>query len=301
MADLFKIVTDRIITELEKGCVPWQKPWVSTGSCISHNDGRKYSLLNCILLGQPGEYATFNSIVNTGGRVKKGSKARMVVFFKPLKKAKKDAQGNVVLKPDGTPIEETRFLLRYYNVFRIGSDTEGIDLKYTSDEKLPCAAKADEKAQGILDAYIRGAGVTLVHEKGDRNYYSPSLDQITLTLMEQFVSTAEYYGTAFHEVAHSTGHVSRLARLDNTAHFGSEVYSKEELVAEISAAALVNYCGLENEKSFRSSASYCASWLQVLRNDKRFLISAATKAQKAVELVLSYSGETITTDEPDEE
>ncbi len=301
MADLLKIVTDRIITELEKGCVPWQKPWVSSGSCISHNDGRKYSLLNCILLGQPGEYATFNSIVNAGGRVKKGSKARMVVFFKPLKKAKKDAQGNVVLKPDGTPEDETIFLLRYYNVFRIGSDTEGIDLKYTSDEKLPCAAKADKKAQGILDAYIRGSGVTLVHEKGDRAFYTPSLDRITLPLMDQFISTAEFYGTALHEAAHSTGHASRLNRLDSTAFMGSETYSREELVAEWTSAALVNYCGLETEKSFRNSASYIASWLQVLRNDKRFLISAATKAEKATALILSYSGETITADEPDEE
>ncbi len=294
--DIFKTVTNRIIDELEKGTVPWQKPWVSSGSCVSHNDGRHYSLLNCMLLGQPGEYATFNQIINVGGKVKKGSKARFVVFWKPMKKDRKAADGTVILKPDGSPEQETYFILKYYNVFRIGSDTEGVNLKYTDPVKLPCVAKADEKAQRILDNYIKGSGVTLVHEEGDRNCYTPALDRITLATMDQFISTAEYYGTAFHEATHST--MGRLSRPCGTAFMGSEVYSKEELVAELGAAALVNYCGLETEKSFRNSASYIASWLKVLKDDRKFIVSAAGKAEKAVELILSYSpDETITTDE----
>ena len=89
-------------------------------------------------------------------------------------------------------------------------------------------------------------------------------------------------------MVHSTGHASRLDRLDRVAAFGSEDYSKEELIAEISAAALVNQAGLETASSFRNSAAYIQNWLSVLRNDKRFIISAADKAEKAVNLIRNH-------------
>ena len=97
-----------------------------------------------------------------------------------------------------------------------------------------------------------------------------------------------YYSTAFHELAHSTGHRSRLDRLEKTAFFGSDAYSKEELIAEISSAAIVNHTGLETPDSFRNSAAYIQNWLQVLRNDKRFIIFAANKAEKAVQMILNH-------------
>ncbi len=212
--DIFKTVTDRIIDELEKGCVPWQKPWVSSGSCISHNDGRHDSLLNCMLLGQAGEYATFNQIVNVGGKIKKGSKAKMVVFWKPMTKAKKDSQGNVVLKPDGTPEQETYFILKYYNVFRIGSDTEGVSLKYTDPVKLPNTVKPNEKAERILNAYLHGAGV-VVHHDGSQAFYDPVHDSITIPPVEAFYSSdgvdgpGLYHSVLAHEATHSTGHRCR--------------------------------------------------------------------------------------------
>lgn len=104
--------------------------------------------------------------------------------------------------------------------------------------------------------------------------------------MRQFALTAEYYSTLFHELTHSTGHASRLNLLDKVAFFGTEAYSKEELVAEIGAAALVNRVGLETAHSLRNSAAYVQNWLQVLKGDKRFIVSAAGKAEKAVNLIL---------------
>ena len=106
--------------------------------------------------------------------------------------------------------------------------------------------------------------------------------------MEQFKETAEYYSTAFHELSHSTGYQSRLNRLDRTAFFGTEAYSKEELIAEIGAAALVSYSGLETPSSFRNNAAYIQNWLGVLKGDKRFIVSAAGKAEKAVKLILNH-------------
>ena len=107
------------------------------------------------------------------------------------------------------------------------------------------------------------------------------------SIRKQFVSTAEYYSTAFHEVVHSTGHQSRLNRLNSAAFFGTEEYSKEELVAEIGASALVNHVGLETSTSFRNNAAYIQNWLSVLKDDKRFIVSAAGKAEKAVNLILN--------------
>ena len=104
--------------------------------------------------------------------------------------------------------------------------------------------------------------------------------------MQQFTAAAEYYSTVFHELTHSTGHKSRLDRLEKTAFFGSDAYSKEELIAEIGAATLVNHVRLETPTSFKNNAAYIQNWLQVLKNDKRFIVSAAGKAEKAVNLIL---------------
>jgi antirestriction protein ArdC len=103
---------------------------------------------------------------------------------------------------------------------------------------------------------------------------------------ETFISREHYYSTLFHEMTHSTGHPSRLNRptLSDAARFGDANYSKEELVAEMGAAYLCGFAGIEN-KTIDESASYLASWLRVLRSDHRLLISAASQAQKAVDYV----------------
>ena len=173
--------------------------------------------------------------------------------------------------------------LRYYNVFHI-DQCEGIAAKHTQIIENP--AVADATADSIISSYLQQSGVRLHNAACDRAFYRPADDSVTLPVRSQFLSTAEYYSTAFHELTHSTGHKSRLDRLEKTAFFGSEAYSKEELIAEIGAAALVNHAGLETSGSFRNSAAYIQNWLQVLKNDKRFIVSAASKAEKAVNLIL---------------
>ena len=127
----------------------------------------------------------------------------------------------------------------------------------------------------------------LSHEEGDRAFYRPATDEVVLPIRKQFISTAEYYSTVFHELTHSTGHPKRLNRLSKPSFFGTEDYSKEELVAEIGAAALVNHVGLETSSSLRNNAAYLQNWLKVLRDDKRFIVSAAGRAEKAVNLILN--------------
>jgi len=274
--DIYAEITNRIIDQMEQGTIPWQKPWVASGSCVSYATGKPYSLLNQMLLGRPGEYATFKQVQAAGGYVKKGAKASMVVFWKWLEQ-----------EDEETGEKKEIPFLRYYNVFHI-DQCEGLKPRHA--EPFPQTANADQKAETIICDYLKASGVKLEHMEGDRAFYRPSTDSITLPLLAQFKETAEYYSTAFHELIHSTGHAKRLNRIAATAFFGSEAYSKEELVAEIGASALVNASGLETAESFRNNSAYVQNWLQVLKSDKRFIVSASGKAEKAVALILGSAG-----------
>ena len=270
--DIYAEITNRMIEELEKGLIPWNKPWMASGAAVSHTTGKPYSLLNQMLLGRAGEYITFNQAQAEGGHVRKGEKSHMVVFWKFLP----------VKDEETEEVKEVPFL-RFFNVFHI-DQCDGIAAKHI--QPMPNKATANETAEAIITEYVKREGVTIEHREGDAAFYQPASDRIVLPLMAQFTETAEYYGTCLHELVHSTGHAKRLARLDTTANFGSENYSREELVAEIGSAALVHLAGLETAHSFTNSAAYVQNWLQALKNDKRFIVSAASKADKAVNFIL---------------
>ena len=273
--DIYAAITDRIIAQMEQGIIPWQKPWISSGKAISHATGKPYSLLNQMLLGKPGEYLTFKQCVEAGGHVKKGEKSSMVVFWKWIEQEDEET-GKTKELP----------FLRYYNVFHI-DQCEGIQAKYITEAHFPDGASTVETAQEIIYDYLEREGVKLTHSEGDRAFYRPSTDEIVLPIRKQFVSTTEYYSTVYHELAHSTGAPTRLNRLSSAAFFGRDEYSKEELVAEIASCALVNHVGLETSTSFRNNTAYIQNWLSVLKGDKRFIVSAAGKAEKAVNLILN--------------
>ena len=274
--DIYAEVTNRIIDQMEQGIIPWQKPWIASGNAISRATGKPYSLLNQMILGRGGEYLTFAQCQKEGGKVRKGEKSQMVVFWKFIEQ-----------EDEETGEKKQVPFLRYYSVFHI-DQCEGLAAKHMPS--LSLTANADVTAESLIAAYVQRSGVRVKHQEGDRAFYTPSSDTVTLPLLAQFAETAEYYSTAFHELTHSTGHASRLNRLEKVAFFGSEAYSKEELVAEIGAAALVNHTGLETSHSFRNNTAYVQNWLSVLRNDKRFIVSAAGKAEKAVNLILGSAG-----------
>lgn len=285
--DIYQEITDRIIAELETGSIPWKKPWCGVRSgAISYATGKPYSLLNQLML-KPGEYLTFNQCKAQGGKVKKGAKAHMIVFWKVIRRVRTNEFGNPATDADGNPITDAIPMLKYYNVFHI-DDCEGIEPRW-KDHLPSTPAQPEKAAEAALDSYIARSHVGFENVKQDRAYYSPALDRIVLPLMEQFTETAEYYSTAFHEATHSTGHSTRLNRFTGEAAgalFGSEAYSKEELVAELGSACILHDLGLETPQSFRNSAAYIQNWLKALCNDKRMIVSAASRASKAVDLIL---------------
>ena len=277
--DVYKLVTDRIIAALEAGTAPWTQPWVGRGGALKHRDGKPYSLLNQFLLGREGEYLSYKEAQECGGNVRKGAKSKIVVFYKML--GLKDDDGEVI---------KTVPVLRYYTVFHI-DDCENVQPKWTnrSFDTQPIT-----DAQAVFDDYKTRCSIGTLSEDKNRAFYRPSAHAINLPDIDQFKDVSEYYSTAFHEAVHSTGHHTLLNRfaLDAApAAFGSESYSKEELIAEIGACTLLNYLGIETDKSFRNSAAYIDGWLHALRNEKSLIVSAAGKAQKAVELILDLDND----------
>jgi antirestriction protein ArdC len=277
--NVYELVTNRIIEQLENNIIPWEKPWSGTiDGAFNRVSKKPYSILNQMLLKYDNEYASFKQWKDLGGHIRKGEKSEIVVFWKmyPIKE-KQD---------DGTEIIKTIPLLKYINVFHI-SQVDGVEpLK----QKVTHDIEPIEKAEKILNDYWNRENITIEHVKGDKAFYSPMFDKIQLPLFEQFKQSEEYYSTAFHESVHSTMKTSRCNRQEDrkgkVVSFGSEEYSKEELVAEVGSAQLMNIVGIETTKSFRNSTAYIQSWLKVLRNDNKFIVSASSKAEKAVNYIL---------------
>lgn len=289
MVDVFQIVTDRIIGMLEQGDIPWDRPWYGAGKyAIKRATGKPYSLLNQFLLGNPGEYLSFKQCKEQGGTIKKGAKAKIVVFWKILDCPKKDSKGKPVLDSKGEVRIQQVPILKYMNVFHI-DDCEGLEPKHY-EEKLR-DFNPIQKADEVIDDYVKRSGITLEHIKQGRAYYSPDEDKVVPPIREQFKGEAEYYSTAFHELTHSTGHSSRLNRIvAGSFSFGDETYSKEELVAEIGSASILNILGIETDGSIRNNAAYIQNWIRALRNDKKLIVNASSKASKAVELIYPMDG-----------
>ena len=277
---VYEMVTKRIIEQLENGVIPWEKPWTGVRSGAFNRVSKKsYSLLNQMLLKHEGEYATFKQWSELGGHIRKGEKSEIVVSWKILPVEE--------VQEDGSKVTKQIPMLKYISVFHI-SQVDGV-------EPLPKEKLNDiepiEKAENILRDYWTREHIKVEHVKGNKAFYSPSMDSIQLPLFEQFINANEYYSTAFHESVHSTMKESRCNRAEERKNklvaFGSEEYSKEELLAEIGSANLMNMIGIETDKSFRNSSAYIQSWLKVLKNDVKFIVSASSKAEKAVNYILN--------------
>ena len=277
--DIYQMVTDRIIAQLESGIIPWKKPWTGVsplnGGAFNRVTKKSYSILNQMLLGEGGEYATFKQWSALGGKIRKGEKQKIVVFWKVIHKTIQDKDGND--KEVGIPF------LQYYGVFHI-SQVDGVEpLNKDELKDVDPIPEADE----IIDSYVKREGIKFQEIASNEAYYSPLDDRVVVPMKSQFQNASEFYSTAFHELTHSTGHKSRLDRIHvGVAAFGSEEYSKEELVAELGAAGMLNLLGIEIPETFKNSTAYIQSWIKALRNDKKMIVMASSKAEKAIAYIL---------------
>lgn len=294
-ATAFDLVTDAILDELDQGVAPWRKPWTAINSGALRANGEAYRGINQFLLSLTAASAgykspvwcTFKQAKQWGGSVKKGQKSTVVVYWKILRKTDK--------AEDGTETNKTIPLLRYFRVFNL-DQTEGctmpksLDAKVNGDEPT-VAPDPIEEAERVVAEYVENDGPSLSWVAQDRAYYRPSQDAVVMPTREQFDGAGRLYGTLFHELGHSTGHSSRLNRgLDtNLAPFGSEDYSREELVAELTSAFVLGILKIDGD--LPQSASYVQSWAKALRDDRKAIVFAAARAEKAARMILRIQDE----------
>ena len=271
--DVYQVVTDRIIRLLESGTVPWRRPWKGGDQAPQNFVSRKaYRGINLFLLNAAGFaspfWLTFRQVQSFDGRVKKGEKSFPVVFWKIFED---EEDGEIKKIP----------FLRYHSVFNT-AQCEGIHLPASPE----ATRKFDpiEKCEQVVAHMPRRPPI---EHGGGRACYVPREDRVTMPEAKQFETPQAYYSTLFHELTHATGHVSRLNRREITEpiHFGSDPYSREELVAEMGAAFLSGHSGIENTTLYQS-ASYIQNWLERLKDDRKLVVHAAAQAQKACDFIL---------------
>lgn len=278
--DVYAIINDKIIEQLNKGTIPWHKPWHSGGLPQNVITKRNYHGINLLLLAMEGyehnQFITFNQLQDVGGKVKKGEKGHVVVYWKVDKPTSEEQPPNAE--------EKKKAILRYYYVFNI-SQCENIPEKY-----LPTVREIVElpTCEAIVTAMPQ---CPPIQHKEQSAYYNPKDDFVNMPKKRSFKTDVSYYATLFHELIHSTGHESRLNRktLSQMAEFGSETYSQEELVAEMGACYLQSCAGITPE--FQQSAAYIQGWLEKLQNDRLFIFQASSAAQKAVDFILNVQSE----------
>jgi antirestriction protein ArdC len=268
----YERITERIVSLLEQGTVPWHKPWtVKTGLPRNLISKKPYRGINVFLLMamsyESPHWLTFRQAIQLGGNVKKGEKSCPVVFWKRMKNEDEESD-----EPKKAP------LLRLYHVFNT-AQCEG--LKDAPGEIQMLVTKPAEIVAGMPQPPVVKHGMA-------QAFYSPHEDCVGMPERERFDGEAGYFATLFHELVHATGHEKRLKRASIAERngFGSDPYCKEELIAELGSAFLCGYAGIV-DRTIDNSAAYLEGWLKRFQNDRTLIVSAAAQAQKAADFILS--------------
>lgn len=272
MNQVYGIVTERILEQLENGVIPWRKPWRSAGVPKNLVSGKEYRGVNVFLLSMlPFDspyWLTFRQAIGRGGSVRKGERGAPVIFWTEIARDTSDGEREVF------PV------LRYYTVFNV-RQCDGIAVPDESSRSVERIAECERIVAAMPQRPALAADLAAA-------FYRPSTDTVHMPAIEAFDAPAFFYSTLFHELTHATGHVSRLNRatLADAQPFGSESYSKEELIAEMGAAMLCGVTGIEDAALTLNSASYLSHWIAMLRGDARLVVSAASQAQRAADFIL---------------
>jgi len=274
---MYSEITDKIIGSLDKNIIPWNRPFISQGMPKNLMTKKPYRGINSIFLSLIGEeyFLTYKQAELLGGHIKRGAHGIPIIFWKFIDVEDKET-GDI----------ETVPMLKYYTVFA-ASDAEGVEVPVYQNPLN--AFNPIEEAEKIISNMPNMPEIEFDHIKA---CYSKTNDKVYMPSKELFISEEEYYSTLFHELAHSTGSERRLNRksLVDFSLFGSDVYSIEELIAEIAGAFLCAAAGIA-PKTIENQASYIRGWLNALKGDAKMIIQAAGKAQKAADYILNRIAE----------
>ena len=281
--DIYTLVTNRIIEQLQKGTIPWRKPWAEAGQPQNLVSKRLYRGINVWLLATLGYannlFLTYNQLTQIGGKVKRGEKGHMVVYWNVLNKAKEETK-------ESTTETKRVSILRYYFVFNIEQCENLESFLLESPEKfntviIPCEKVVNEMPNAPK-----------IQFKEPGAYYHPVKDYVNMPKLKTFINSEAYYATLFHELVHSTGHKNRLDRkeVQSMTPFGSDIYSTEEIIAELGTCYLTSITGIA-PITFENNAAYIQGWIERLQNNPSVIVYASKQEQKATEYILSVKQE----------
>lgn len=282
--DIYSQISQKIMADLEQGVRPWMKPWnnehlLGKVSRPLRSNFEPYTGINVISLwieavsrGYSAPiWMTFRQAKALGGHVRKGEMGSNVVYAHHFKKSEQD-------KTTGEEIEKKVSFMKNYSVFNV-EQIEGLPSLYYAHSESPRLTQGQRDER--LDQYFSRCG-TIICIGGDRAYYSARTDHIQMPPFESFQDVHHYYATLAHETLHWTGHPNRLNRGFGRTRWGDEGYAMEELVAELGSAFLCADLSITPEL-LPDHASYIASWIQMIRDDRRAIVKAASFAQRAVD------------------
>ena len=280
---VYQIITDQVITLLERGVVPWQKPWAGAESCPKNLVSSKhYRGINPFLLGvtawckgfESPYWMTYKQAGQRGGHVRKGEKSTRIVFWTQYEVARRDPDSGET-QQIGIPV------LRFYSVFNAEQTAE---VEYPQSTETLISFKAIERCESVVDGMPNAPKIEI---GGHSAQYQPKADAIRMPKPDRFKSSEHYYAALFHELTHSTGSADRLNRpgIVDANDFASSGYAREELIAEMGSAFLCGHCNIETG-TIENTASYIQGWLKKLRDDSKLVIQAASAAQKASDYIL---------------
>ena len=289
---LHEQVASRLIEMLKLGTSPWMKPWNSDGAGVfqfpyNAQTGNRYRGINALHLLMSGRedprWLTFKQAESMQAKVNKGEKGTLIQFVKThQQKTLRDEKGRVVFDELGNAVVERLTLARplvsnawVFNAAQIS----GLDPLESLSQK-PLTWDPVLRAEELIGA----SGAEINHRYIDSAYYDMRYDSITLPQRNQFDSAALYYATALHELAHWSGHPSRLNRA-SLINSGIKEYSKEELRAEIASMIIGSELGIGHNPS--QHASYVESWVSILEDTPFEIHAAAADAEKIADFLLS--------------
>lgn len=274
MKNLYEVLTNQIIERIENKTGQWSKGFLTIPDPPRNLTGRLYSGVNTICLFNPNYqnqiYATFDQINFLGGSVKKGETSQIAVFWKKLVT---EQQNNETGETETKNIP----LIKYFNVFNIDQTT-------LSKEKVKSPVLLE--AENVIDN-MPNKPMIKVDKSVQYAFYFQKTDIVTIPEPEQFTSTDLFYSTFFHELGHSTSHKSRLNRVIKAYHQDADSYSKEELIAELTASFLCARTGKTSQIQENNNALYLHNWLEALKKDPKYLFNVCSQAQKAVNYILN--------------
>ena len=287
--DVYARVTSQIVNAIEQGVSNWRMPWHTSGrfafSPINATTHKPYRGVNVLALWavarskgyERGEWATYPQWQERGAQVRKGEKSASVAFWKFADGRAESQDGD---EPETVSARSSRLLFcRDYHVFNV-AQVDGYTPKPDADAPI-------EQRIESADTFFGRVSARVAHQ-GNRAFYCPGDDTITLPPFAAFHTPLDYYSTRAHETGHWTGKAERCNR-ELGKRFGDNAYAIEELIAELTAAFTMAHLGLSSEPR-PDHAQYIASWLKVLKADKRAIFTAASKAQQAADYIIRESG-----------